>query len=289
MEKLTEILEFELINLNDYSLTVLRVVLLMAVFLGTKIILFLIKRFLNRDIIRKSSDKGSLLALYQLTAYVCWIISIVVMFEVAGVKITLFLAGSAALLVGVGLGLQQTFNDVLSGVILLFEKSVKVGDILDVDGDVVKVEEIGLRASRALTRRNVSVMLPNSLMTNNKVINWSYQSRKATFAIDIGVAYGSDVELVMNLLKESASEHPAVLKGEPVNCLFMDFAHSALNFRLLFCSEDAFTIGRVKSDIRIVINRKFIENGIQIPFPQMDLHVIPRPAENTAVEKVFNP
>ena len=95
-----------------------------------------------------------------------------------GIKLNVLLAGSAALLVGIGLGLQNTFNNFIAGIILLFEGSLKVGDIIEVDGDVVKIQRIGLRTSTAISRDDISVILPNSILTSNKLINWSHQSKK---------------------------------------------------------------------------------------------------------------
>jgi small-conductance mechanosensitive channel len=193
--------------------------------------------------------------------------------ETIGVKVTLLLAGSAALLVGVGLGLQQTFNDVISGIILLSERSIKIGDVLEIDGDVVKIEGIGLRTSRALNRDDISIIIPNSLITTSKVINWSHQSKKTRFKIEVGVAYGSDVDKVIKILEESAYEHPEVSNRDLVEARLMNFGNSSLDFELLFFSKNIFRIGKAKSDIRRIINKKFAENKITIPFPQMDLHL----------------
>jgi len=193
--------------------------------------------------------------------------------DTIGLKLNVLLAGSAALLVGIGLGLQNTFNDFISGLILLFEGSIRVGDILQVDNEVVKIKRIGMRTSEAINRNDIVIILPNSLITTNKVINWSHQSKKTRFKIDVGVAYGSDVNLVMDILKKSAFEHPEITDKESIAVLFLDFGNSSLDFRLLFFSSNIFRIEKVKSEIRIIINRKFIENNITIPFRQIDLHL----------------
>jgi small-conductance mechanosensitive channel len=193
--------------------------------------------------------------------------------ETIGIKVTVLIAGSAALLVGIGLGLQQTFNDIVSGTILLSERSIKVGDVLEIDKDVVRIQEIGLRTSKGINRDEISLIIPNSLITTNKVINWSHQARKTRFKINVGVAYGSDVDLVMKILKESTLEHPDMFDENVIDIRFLDFGNSSLDFQILFFSENIFRIEKVKSDIRKIINRKFIENKISIPFPQMDVHV----------------
>jgi small-conductance mechanosensitive channel len=188
------------------------------------------------------------------------------------IKVTVLIAGSAALLVGVGLGLQQTFNDVISGIILLSERSIKINDVLEIDDDVVKIQSIGLRTSKGLNRDDISIIIPNSLITTNKVINWSHQSKKTRFRIDVGVAYGSKVETVIKALEESAYEHPDIDDRNSVEARLTNFGNSSLDFQLLFFSKNIFRIGKVKSDIRRIINRKFEEQKIVIPFPQMDIH-----------------
>ncbi len=272
METLRKFLEFEIVHIQKYTLTVLSIVSIFAVYFITKLILWLIKKAFDRENKFNKLDEGSAFALYQIIKYVIWIIAIAFMLETIGVKVTLLIAGSAALLVGVGLGLQQTFNDIISGIILLFEHSVKVGDILDVDGDIVIIKEIGLRTSKGLNRRDIIMLIPNSLITTSKVINWSHQSKKTLFSIKVGVAYGSDVDLVMKILKESVAEHPQVSNKKLAESRFIDFGNSSLDFELLFFSNNIFRIERIKSDIRRAINKKFIENNIIIPFPQMDLH-----------------
>jgi len=270
---INKFLEFKIFSFNNYSITILDIIIVLFIFILTRFLLLIIKKAINGKNKFNKLDTGSSFALFQLVKYFIWTISIALMLESIGVKLTILLAGSAALLVGIGLGLQQTFNDVVSGIILLFEQSVKVDDILDIDGEVVIIKEIGLRTSKGLSRNEVIITLPNNLITTNKVINWSNKSKKAIFRIHIGVAYGSDVDLVIKLLKESALEHEKVLKNDLVEVRFTDFADSSLNFSLLFYSKSLFDIERVKSDIRIIINKKFIENKIMIPFPQMDLHL----------------
>ncbi|MEN8789836.1 MAG: mechanosensitive ion channel domain-containing protein, partial [Flavobacteriaceae bacterium] len=243
------------------------------IILITRLLLWLIKKALFRKYKFRKTDHGTTYALYQIIKYVIWVMAIGLLLETIGVKVTLLLAGSAALLVGVGLGLQQTFNDVISGIILLSERSIKIDDVLEIDGDVVKIESIGLRTSKALNRDDISIIIPNSLITTSKVINWSHQSKKTRFRIDVGVAYGSDVEKVIKILEESAFEHPEVSNRELVEARLMNFGNSSLDFQLLFFSKNIFRIGKAKSDIRRIINKKFAENKITIPFPQMDLHL----------------
>ena len=169
--------------------------------------------------------------------------------------------------------MQQTFNDFISGIILLIEGTTKIGDVLEIDGDVVLIQDIGLRTSKGLNRDDIVVIIPNSLITTNKVINWSHQTKRTRFRIKVGVAYGSDIDLVIKILEESALEHPDISDKNLIEARLSDFGNSSLDFELLFFSDNVFRIEKVKSDIRKIINRKFTENNIVIPFPQMDVHI----------------
>ena len=273
METITDFFNFELFSFNDNSLSVFDLFSIILIIVITKLILWIISKALfNKKKLHKL-DEGSSFALFQIIKYLIWIIAITLMLETLGIKVTILLAGSAALLVGVGLGLQQTFNDMLSGIILLFEHSVKVGDILEIDGDRVIIQEIGLRTSKGMNVRQIVVIIPNSLITTNKVINWSHQTQKTLFSINIGVAYSSDVDLVIKTLEESAIEHLEASECEFKEVRFVNFGNSSMDFQLYFYSKNIFSIEKVKSDIRKIIYRKFNEHEITIPFPQMDLHL----------------
>ena len=273
MEVINKILEFELINAGQYKLRIISLLIVVLIVIVTKVILLLIKKSLFRKRKLKELDEGNTYALYQIIKYVLWVVAFGFILESMGVKVTLLIAGSAALLVGIGLGLQQTFNDVLSGVILLSERSIKIEDVLEIDGQVVKIQEIGLRTSKGLTTDDISIIIPNSLITTNKVINWSHQTKKTRFRIDVGVSYGSDVELVIKTLEDSASEHPDIDSSKLIEARLVSFGNSSLDFQVLFFSQNIFSIDRVKSDLRRNINKKFLQNNITIPFPQMDLHL----------------
>ncbi len=270
---LEQILNYRIFDFGEYELTVNKLITILIIILVTRVLLWLVKKTLNNARRFKTIEKGNLYSLIQIISYTVWVIAIIIILDTLGLKITVLLTGSAALLVGVGLGLQQTFNDFISGIILLLEGKTKVGDVLEVDGDVLMLKKIGLRTSEGINRDDIAVIIPNSKIINDKVINWSHQSRKTRFRINVGVAYGSDVDLVVKILEESALEHPAISDKESIEARFTDFGNSSLNFQLLFFSRNIFRIEKVKSDIRKIINRKFNETGITIPFPQMDVYL----------------
>lgn len=273
MENIQDFLELELLHIGNYVISIFTIVRILLIILVVSIILWIIKKALFRKDLMRRFDTGTTFAIYQIIKYTVWVIAFGLILETIGIKVTVLIAGSAALLVGIGLGLQQTFNDVISGMILLSERSIKIGDILEIDEDIVKIEDIGLRTSKGLNRDQISIIIPNSLITTNKVINWSHQTTHNRFKVNIGVAYGSNVDLVIKLLKDCALEHEKVDQSDGVDVILLNFGASSLDFQLLFYSEEIFRIEAIKSDIRKSIVKRFHENGIIIPFPQRDLHI----------------
>lgn len=275
MQSLQNILDYVIFTVGDYSLKVSMIVKILSIIIITRLLLYVIKRMLFRRTEVDEHEKGNIQAIYQIIRYIVWIITFGLVLETMGIKVTLLLAGSAALLVGIGLGLQQTFNDVISGIILLTERSIKINDVLEIDGNVVKIQTIGIRTSKGLNTDDISIIIPNSLITTSKVINWSHQNDKTRFRIDVGVAYGSNVDDVIRILEESAFEHPDVYDRELTQGRLMGFGSSSLDFQLLFFSKNTFGIGSVKSGIRRIIVKKFDENDIVIAFPQLDVYIKP--------------
>jgi small-conductance mechanosensitive channel len=273
MDQVNRLLSSKIFDFEHFTLSIEQILLAVLVVLFTKIFLWGINKFLIKKFATKK-NKGAQHALFQLIKYLLWIASIVFILELIGIRITFLLAGSAALLVGVGLGLQQTFNDIISGLILLMEGSIHIDDIIEVDGKVVKVSQIGLRTSEVIDRNEITCILPNSRIVTDRVINWSHNNETTRFVIAVGVAYGSDPDLVSELLTQAALEHNDCIKTPEPTVLVKDFGDSSLNFELYFLSDELFRIELVKSDIRKLIIKKFQQNNIQIPFPQRDFHLI---------------
>ena len=264
---------FELLHLESMTVRVYHIFGLLIILLLTRLIIKFAGKIIRRQINQKGLDEGRTLAVYQIIKYIIIVSAILLGLELIGIKFTLLLGGAAALLVGVGLGLQSTFNDIFSGIILLFERSISVGDILEVDGTVGRVVRINIRTSEVATYDNISILMPNSKLVNGSIINWSHNRQLTRFTVAVGVSYGSDVQLVKKLLNEAAVEHPEVDQTRPPDIFFMDFGDSALQFELKFWSTNLLQIGRIRSDLRFAVDAKFRENGVTIPFPQRDLHL----------------
>ena len=227
---------------------------------------------------RTNPGQGSRLhSAYLLIKYAVWLAAIVTGFQVLGVNVTFLIAGSAALLVGLGLGLQQTFNDFVSGIIILLEGTIRVGDVLEVEGLVGRVTEIKLRTSTIYTRDGMNVIVPNHRFINENVVNWSHNALETRFHLAVGVAYGSDENKVRDVLVACAEAHPMVISDDDVHAIIVrltKFGDSSLDFELLFWSRRIFRIEQVQSDLRFAILKGFREADIKIPFPQRDVHLI---------------
>ncbi len=265
---------YNLFDINGTHITIYNILYISIIISLNGLFIVGIKKFFNLQITNKKLDTGTGSAIFQITKYLLWIIAAVVVLQSAGFNISIILAGSAALLVGLGMGIQNVFSDVASGIILLIERPLKVSDIVKVDGIVGKVEYIGIRTTTVITRDDITMQIPNSKFTNEKIINWSNINNKTRFKIEVGVAYGSDVELVIKILKECAIFHKEVAKEPEPFIRFYNFGNSSLDFQLFFWSLENLKIENIQSDIRIDIDSKFRENNITIPFPQNDIHII---------------
>ena len=271
---LSEFLEFDLIETKDFDVTVYEILIILLLLVSTILLMRVVKRVFRSRERRKEFDPGRSHAILQILKYVVYIVVILISFEIVGIKITLLLAGSAALLVGLGLGLQQIFQDIMSGIAILFEGSLKVGDIVEIQDDIIgRVIEIGLRTSKIETRDNIIMVVPNSKFVTDIVINWSHMEKKTRFHIDVGVAYGSDVEKVTRVLLQCAEDIKKISKSPAPFVRFEDFGNSSLDFQLYFWTIETFQVEYIKSEIRYKIEAAFRANGVHIPFPQRDVHI----------------
>lgn len=274
MESFGQFLNYPLIANKTINITPFHLLIIFVLIFGTILTLRVIKRIFKRLIATEKIDQGSGTSIYLIIKYVVWVLIITFCLDSVGVKLTLLIASSAALLVGFGLGIQQIFHDIASGIILLFERNLKVNDIIEVQDEVVgKVQEIGLRTSKILTRDNIIMIIPNSKLISDNVINWSHNEKTTRFRVDVGVAYGSDVDLVEKVLMQVAKDHPDVSGNREPFVRFNNFGDSSLDFSLFFWSKKSFAVEFIKSDLRFAINREFAKNNITIPFPQRDVHI----------------
>lgn len=267
-----ELLKFEIFTYNDQSVYLENFVFAILVMMIFVFLYFVVRKFLiNPYLRRKKVEEGRRYAFNQLIKYSFYIIGFFLAVQTAGFKLSVLWAAGAALLVGIGLGLQQTFNDFASGIILLLEGSVQKGDWIEVGNTMGEVKRIGLRTSLITTRRNISIIVPNSKITVDNVINLSHDNFKVRHSVTVGVAYGSDLQLVKKVLLECASRHSKVSPGAFVRLI--EFNNSSIDFELLFWSDEYMQIEDVRSDLRFMIDNGFRKFHITIPFPQQDLYI----------------
>ncbi len=277
---MNEILKYKLIEWGKFTFTIGDLAVIILIIVAVKLLIFLLKKVVSRRFKNDTDKDGRKFAIVKLASYALWTIAILLMLQTTGIQITLLLAGSAALLVGVGLGLQQTFNDFISGFILLVDRTIDLNDVIEVDNMMARVEHIGARTSILVTRDDIAVIVPNSKLTGNNVINWSHTKKQSRFHINVGVAYGSDEELVRKVLLDCAAANPQILKVPSTFVRLEAFADSSINFSLYFWTAEVFRVENIKSDLRFLIVKKLKENNITIPFPQMDVYVKKLPDSN---------
>jgi len=267
---INEILNFSLIEVDKYQLKISTVIVLSVFILFIIVFLKFLKKLINRS---TKFDQGKKYSIFNLFKYFTLVFTIVFSLQIIGLDVSVLLAGSAALLVGIGFGLQNVFSDFISGIIILVDASVKVNDVIELNGLIGSVTEINFRTTTVMTRDEKYIIIPNSQLTSSQLINWSHSKITSRFEVSVGVDYSSDVEKVIQLLEEAVKIHPKVLRTPKPFVRFTEFADSSLNFTILFWSNDLFRIENVKSEIRIEIFKLFKKNGIQIPFPQRVVHM----------------
>jgi small-conductance mechanosensitive channel len=271
MEQIKSVLNYSFQLGKDVQISVKAILIVFAALLITSFLLKLLRKIVTRKL--PNEDKLKFVSIFSYSKWFLYVVIILMTFHNIGVNVTAIFAASAALLVGVGLALQTLFQDIISGVFILVDQSVHVGDIIDIDGKVGRVETIKLRTTRAVTIDNKVLVIPNHLYLTNSLFNWTENGTETRENVEVGVAYGSDVQLVKSLLLQAASTHPKVLPQPEPMVLFTNFGDSSLNFKLIFTLNNSFEANVPKSDIRFEIDRLFRENNITIPFPQRDVHL----------------
>lgn len=231
---------------------------------------------------RMGLAEGSAEALATLLRYLLIVLVTLFALWFAGIPLTVFTLLGGALAIGVGLGSQNLVNNFISGLVLLVELPIKVGDLVEIDGTAGKVEAIGVRATRIRTFDNTHIVVPNSQLLEKNLMNWTLSDHHVRVHLRVGVAYGSPVRRVEEILNQILVDHPKVLKNPEPAVFFEDFADSALVFEALFriTMRSILDRKRVLSDIRFKIDELFRKEGIVIAFPQQDVHLdVPGPIE----------
>jgi small-conductance mechanosensitive channel len=253
---------------------------------------FVVSRFirfiLDEDILpRMPLPRGVPAAASKAVHYVILLVGFFLAIGAAGIDLSRFVVVGGALGVGVGFGLQSVVNNFVSGLILLFERPIQVGDRVQVGDLTGDVRHIGIRATVVRTREGSEVIVPNANLVSNEVINWTLSDPRRRINVPVGVAYGTDPERVIDLLVRAARENSDILENPAPTTLFLGFGESSLDFSLRAWTAQSTNYRRVQSELTLAVNAALVEAGIEIPFPQRDLHV--RSADSSAGELVAEP
>lgn len=227
----------------------------------------------NRILPRTRLDIGARASFVNIVIYTFWILAIYTGINILGINLSSLAFMAGALGIGIGFGLQNVVNNFVSGIILLFDPSIQVGDMVQIGDDWGTVNRINIRTTIIQTFDNASLILPNSEMISNKVTNWSFKDPKVRRQVDVGVAYGSDVQLVHKILLQIVNDMPEIMNDPAPRVDFTDFADSALIFRVRFWITSPEFWLAAPTELRFKIDEEFKKNGIEIAFPQQDIHI----------------
>jgi len=276
-------------NLGSQRISVGLVLASAGIIYGSFLVSWILQRLLMDEVlVRRRVERGVRLSIGRLVHYVILFVGFLLALSALGLEVTKLTIMLSALGVGIGFGLQSVVNNFVSGLILLFERPVRVGDTIELGGKWAEIKNIGLRATTVQTFDRADLIIPNADLVTNQVINWTLSSRQVRLKIPVGVAYGSDVPMVMETLMACGKENSRVAKAPAPEVLFLSFGESSLDFDLRVWVTDADHRLTIKSELQQEIDRRFREAKIEIAFPQRDLHlrsvdesVIFRPPVNT--------
>jgi small-conductance mechanosensitive channel len=268
-----ELLDAPLISNAKITITAGDVVIFFLVFIGAWLLRLLVKFIVSVQTKRKVLRKEQGQTLLHLSGYLIYTAAFFIGLDKAGIPLSYFFVGSAALLVGVGFSLQQLFQDVISGVILLLDRNINIGDVITTPEHKGKIESIGIRTTQMVTIDNEFIVVPNSKLLALGLHNLAHNRGLVRFRIQVGVAYGTDMARARQILIESALADEHVDQKRIPTVTLNDFGNNSLILELRYWSKELFFAENVKSDIRFTIEQRFREAGITIPFPQLTVHL----------------
>lgn len=277
--KLNLFLSYELIKIGEVILTPRKVIIALFALWFFHMLSHSVERAIRKTLLKKDFDPGAKTSIERFARYGVFTIGIFISLSYIGVNLRTLETFGAVLGVGIGFGLQNITQNFISGLILLTERPIKRGDLVVVDGVTGRVLDIRARSTLVLTRDDVVIIVPNSEFITKQVVNQSFSGEKIRYSINVGVAYGSDIKKVQEILLSIVENHPQVLKSPPPSVQFRNFGSSSLDFSVFIWLSELWFHERILSDIRVEIDRLFRENSIQIPFQQMDLHVKTTPKD----------
>ncbi|MFC1712240.1 mechanosensitive ion channel family protein [Candidatus Poribacteria bacterium] len=261
---------FSLFGANISLTSIVKLIVIMAIFLAVS--KYVRKLFHKRILSRFRIDEGAQFTILRMIHYILVVTGVLLAISSVGIKLTSLAVVFGLIGVGIAFGLQNITSNFVSGIILLFERPIRVSDYVEVGEDMGQVRSINMRSTTVVTLDNITLIVPNSSFIENTITNWSVGDPKIRLAIPVSVAYGSDTELVTRILLKAAEDHPDVLPTPESNVLFREFGDSSLNFELRVWTLSPMGRFKVISALNYVIDAAFRENNVTIPFPQRDVH-----------------
>jgi small-conductance mechanosensitive channel len=269
-----QIFQYKLFEINRTPVTPSSVIMFVIVVFVFFLLSRLLQRVLKNQVLtRFRIDAGTQYTLFRVSHYIIMIIGCLFAFQFVGIDLSGLAVIVGLLSVGIGFGLQNVTSNFISGLILLFERPIKIGDRITVghtEGDVIA---INMRSTTIRSLNNISIIVPNSEFVSSQVVNWSHGDPKVRLIVDVGVSYNSNLDDVIRSLREVADENQNVLKDPEPDVLLSSFGDSSWNMKLRVWLKDPQNYYKIHSDINCEIVRKFRQNGIEIPYPQRDLHM----------------
>lgn len=271
---LHQLLNYTLFQIKETPVTVVSILIFFLFITGFIILGVFVRKALNRKILRHFHiDQGTSYTLSRITQYVIITIGALVSFQFVGVDLSGLAVIFGLLSVGIGFGLQNITSNFISGLIILFERPISVGDrvtVANIEGDVI---EINIRATKVRTVNNISIIVPNSEFVSQNVINYSHGDPTYRLDINVGVSYRSHLETVLKAMREVADENPLVMQRPEPEVHLIEFGESSWNMQLRTWIGDVKNYPRIRNELNQAVVHKFREYGVEIPFPQRDLHV----------------
>ncbi|MDP8213204.1 MAG: mechanosensitive ion channel [Candidatus Zapsychrus exili] len=272
-------INFPILHIGDAAVTLGKVGLAICIFLGALIVSAVSQRLLRKRLYKQLKlTSAAVYSLSRIIHYSFLVLGVFLAAQCIGLNFSTLAVTFGFLGVGIGFGLQNITSNFISGIILLFERPIGVGDLIKHGDSIAEVLSINMRSTIIRTFDNVTIVVPNTKFIENDVINWSMDDPRIRLHCPIGVAYGSNVDLVNQVLLNIANEHSEVLNEPSAEVRFLEFGDSSLNFDLLIWTARPDNQKVLRSEINFMIDKAFRENGIRISFPQLDLHVQMTPA-----------
>ena len=272
IERWNQILNLQVVQVGGNAITVQHMLLFAIALFITRYLARSARRLLGDHVLIKV-DPAPRFVIIRIVQYAVWVVGIFVALEFLGIDLTALTVVAGALGVGIGFGLQSVVANFVSGLVLLLEQPIRINDRVTIENVEGNVADIHFRSTTIVTNDNISIIVPNSQFINQTVINWSHGDPTIRIHVPVGVAYGSDVELVTQTLYQVAAEDEGVLQQPAPEVRFTKFGDSSLNFELLVWSDNPPRHLQLRSRLNYAIDAAFRRHDIQIPFPQRDLHV----------------